>query len=187
MPISPAKRQLRKRLENGKHPLPVSVNLSRLDFELCDIAKIIIDTTNGLDRKYLVIEVTESALSMNQSQLGDAVGRLRDEGFSVWLDDFGSGYSSLNVLKDYSFDLLKIDMRFLEGFGRNENLRPILETIIELCDVLNMKALAEGVETQQEYDFLKTIGCDRVQGYLFSKPVTRVTLNEMFENGSLSV
>ncbi len=178
---------IRDEIENGKHPLPVSVNLSRLDFELCDIAKIIIDTTKGLDKKYLVIEVTESALTKNQSHLGEAVAKLRSEGFSVWLDDFGSGYSSLNVLKDYSFDLLKIDMRFLEGFGKNENLRPILETIIELCRVLNMKALAEGVETQQEYDFLKSIGCDRVQGYLFSKPVTRVALKEMFDEGRLPV
>ena len=178
---------IRDEIENGKHPLPVSVNLSRLDFELCDIAKIIIDTTKGLDRKYLVIEVTESALSKDQSQLGEAVVKLRAEGFSVWLDDFGSGYSSLNVLKDYSFDLLKIDMRFLEGFGKNENLRPILETIIELCEVLNMKALAEGVETQQEYEFLKSIGCDRVQGYLFSRPVTRVDLKKMFNEGRLPV
>ena len=110
---------------------------------------------------------------------------LRISKHNLWLDDFGAGYSSFNVLKDYSFDVLKIDMKFLDDFGQNERFEPILKSIIDLCGKLNMISLAEGVETQEEYDFLRENGCDRLQGYLFSKPVPMDQLQEMFTDGRL--
>ena len=114
-----------------------------------------------------------------------AVEKLHSAGFHVLMDDFGSGYSSLNVLKDYEFDVLKIDMRFLEDFGKSDNLRPILENIIRMAESLNMHSLAEGVETKEEYDFLKDLGCDMVQGYLFSKPLILDDLKIFLESDSL--
>ena len=166
-------------------PLHVSVNLSRLDFDLCDIAQDIIDNAKDIPRDLLVIEVTESTLNESHTELKKAMERLRRDGFKIWLDDFGSGYSSLNVLKDYDFDVLKIDMRFLEDFGKSDNLRPILENIIRMAESLNMHSLAEGVETKEEYDFLKDLGCDMVQGYLFSKPLILDDLKIFLESDSL--
>ena len=178
---------IRDELKNHDRSLPVSINLSRLDFELCDIADIIIETVGNIPKEYLIIEITESALNKNRNELKKSLDRLKNAGFNVWLDDFGSGYSSLNVLKDFDFDVLKIDMRFLEDFGNSDNLKPIMETIIRLCDDLNMQSLAEGVETKEEYEFLNEIGCNRVQGFLFSKPVTRNEFKTMVANGTLSI
>ncbi len=176
---------IRSAMSEKNKPLHVSVNLSRLDFDLCDIAESIIETAKGIPRDLLVIEVTESTLNESKTELKKAMEKLRKEGFKIWLDDFGSGYSSLNVLKDYDFDVLKIDMRFLEDFGNSDNLRPILENIIRMAGSLNMHSLAEGVETKEEYDFLKDLGCDMVQGYLFSKPLMREELKTLLEGGSL--
>ena len=112
---------------------------------------------------------------------------LRTSGFNIWLDDFGSGYSSLNVLKDYQFDVMKIDMKFLSGFNDNEKTRMILKNIVALTKQLNMISLTEGVETQEQYDFLKSIGCDLVQGYLFSKPLPKSDICEMIQSNKFNI
>ncbi len=176
---------LRKELK--QKVLPVSLNLSRLDFELTDVAQLIISMEDkyGVDREYLEIEITESALTRNTDALNEAMNSLRISKHNLWLDDFGAGYSSFNVLKDYSFDVLKIDMKFLENFGKNDRFKPIIRSIIGLCNELNMISLAEGVETEQEYEFLKENGCARMQGYLFSKPVPLDDLIKLFEEGRL--
>ncbi|MBR5375890.1 MAG: EAL domain-containing protein [Lachnospiraceae bacterium] len=167
--------------------LPVSVNLSRLDFELCDIA----GEVRRLAKQYevpsedLEIEITESALSHNPEALDRAMNSFRLAKHNLWLDDFGAGYSSFNVLKNYSFDVLKLDMKFLEGFGENERFEPIMHSIISLCEKLGMISLAEGVETGEEYEFLKKCGCCRMQGYLFSKPVPIDGLKELLESGRI--
>ena len=174
--------------ERGHTLLPVSINLSRLDFELCDIANVItdIETRYSVPKEQLEIEITESALSRNAAALNAAMDNLRVSRHNLWLDDFGAGYSSFNVLKDYSFDVLKIDMKFLDDFGRNERFEPIIGSIISLCRELKMISLAEGVETKEQYEFLKSIGCNRMQGYLFSKPLPREELRGLFEKGVLS-
>ncbi len=168
---------------------PVSLNFSRLDFELCDIVGILEKFAQqyGVPREYLDVEITESALTAQQTFLQSAMKELRKYGYKVWLDDFGSGYSSLNVLKDYQFDVLKIDMKFLSGFSNNEKTRPILQNIVDLTRQLNMISLTEGVETQEQFDFLAKIGCQRAQGYLFSKPVPIDQLREKITSGELSV
>ena len=171
----------------GQLILPVSINLSRLDFELCDVAQVISDITEryNVPREYLEIEITESALGKNAQALNAAMENLRVSKHNLWLDDFGAGYSSFNVLKDYSFDVLKIDMKFLDDFGNNARFEPIISSIVSLCRELKMISLAEGVETREEYEFLKKNGCDRMQGYLFSKPVPREDLLELFKKGLL--
>ena len=182
-------RDYRDASDNKKPFAPVSLNFSRLDFELCDIVGYLCETVEkyGVPKNFIDIEITESALTDQQDFLPSAIKNLRSFGYKVWLDDFGSGYSSLNVLKDYQFDVLKIDMKFLSGFKDNEKTRPILENIVSLTKQLKMLSLTEGVETAEQLSFLEAIGCDRAQGYLFSKPVPIETLRERISAGELKI
>ena len=165
-------RDLRAELDAGKPVVPVSLNFSRLDFELYDVPAFLREMTQKYDvpSNLLDVEITESALTEQLSELQKTMASLREGQFSLWLDDFGSGYSSLNVLKDFRFNVLKIDMAFLRGFPQNEKAGPILESIVMLAKELNMVTLCEGVETKEQFDFLHAIGCDRAQGYYFGKP-----------------
>ena len=176
-------------VECGEPFAPVSLNFSRLDFELCDIVGSLTELVEkyNVPKQYIEVEVTESALTDQQDFLPAALKRLRQSGYSIWLDDFGSGYSSLNVLKDYQFDVLKIDMKFLSGFGSNNKTMPILKNIINLTQQLDMLSLTEGVETQEQYDFLRSIGCNRAQGYLFGKPTPIEALRERIRKGEIAV
>ncbi|MBQ8967492.1 MAG: EAL domain-containing protein [Ruminococcus sp.] len=182
-------RDYRDATANGRTFVPVSLNFSRLDFELCDIVAELKYRAEkyGVPPAFLDVEITESALTDNQGLLKEAMAKLREAGYSVWLDDFGSGYSSLNVLKDYQFDVLKIDMKFLSGFENNPKTRPIIQNIVNLTKELDIISLTEGVETREQYDFLSSINCGRVQGYLFSKPVPEEELRKLVEEGKLKV
>ena len=165
-------RDLKKDIDYNMAVVPVSVNLSRLDFEICDI-KAEIDKCRekyGIPNYLLNIEITESAIASGEDFLGQQIKKFRDDGYQVWMDDFGAGYSSLNNLKVYDFDVLKIDMNFLRSFENNKKSKVILATIVNMAKELGMHTLAEGVETQEQYDFLKRIGCEKLQGYLFGKP-----------------
>lgn len=166
-------RELRDDIEYGKAVLPVSVNLSRLDFQLCDIKEEIDKCRAKYDiPTYLLnIEITESAIASGESFLGDQIKKFRESGYQVWMDDFGAGYSSLNNLKVYDFDVLKIDMNFLRSFETNKKSKVILATIVNMAKELGMHTLAEGVETKEQYEFLRDIGCEKLQGYLFGKPI----------------
>ncbi len=163
---------LRSDIEYGIAVLPVSVNLSRLDFELCDIKKHIDYCRDKykIPEYLLNIEITESAVASGENFLGEQIRRFRESGYQVWMDDFGSGYSSLNNLKIYDFDVLKIDMNFLRSFDTNKRTQVILATIVNMAKELGMHTLAEGVETKEQYEFLRRIGCEKLQGYLFGKP-----------------
>ncbi len=168
---------------------PVSINFSRLDFELCDIVgelKRLAEKYN-VPQRFIDVEITESALTEQQDLLKKAMRSLKESGYKVWLDDFGSGYSSLNVLKDYQFDVLKIDMNFLSGFSDNDKTRPILSNIVSLTQQLGMVSLTEGVEQNDQFDFLASIGCERAQGYLFSKPVPYERIKELIDEGKLKI
>ena len=160
--------------EDGLEVAPVSINLSRLDFELCDIVSEVkaILAEFSVSHDMFSIEVTESALAGNQEFLKSEIDRFRSEGFEVWMDDFGSGYSSLHLLTDYKFDLVKVDMGFLRDFEKNEQSRIILAHIISMAKELGLKTLVEGVETPDQLAFLKAIGCGRAQGYLLGRPAS---------------
>ena len=153
-------RRIRECLDSGLPVLPTSMNFSRLDFELMDAVGELEKLVEKYDipKEYLHVEITESALTEDVEGLKSAMDRLHRSGYSIWLDDFGSGYSSMNVLKDFRFDLLKIDMEFLKNFSGNENSRKIISTIIELAQKLDMMTLSEGVETQEAVDFLREAG-----------------------------
>ena len=156
---------------NRRLDVPVSVNLSRLDYELCDIFEIAESAVraNKVPRSSLCIEITESVIANNEQLMHRYIDRFREAGYSVWMDDFGSGYSSLNVLKDFMFDELKIDMRFLSDISSRS--RTILASIINMAKEIGIQTLAEGVETEEQFEFLRNIGCEKVQGYLFGKPM----------------
>lgn len=167
-------KDLRWLMDNGRPAVPVSLNFSRLDFELTDVVDLLCSCT----RKYNIlpemihVEVTESALSDNLDSLHRDLDRLKSLGFPLWLDDFGSGYSSLNVLKDFEFDVMKIDMVFLSSFHeKEEKTKAVLKNIVSMANDLGMHTLTEGVETVEAAEYLKSIGCERLQGYLFGKPM----------------
>ena len=151
----------------------ISVNLSRVDFQLSNMLEEIQSICRAYDvpEGYLHIEITESALNDNDEFLRHEIQRFHDAGFELWMDDFGSGYSSLNNLKDFQFDLLKIDMEFLRDFDTKPQARVILEAIVDMAKKLGIHTLCEGVETEEQYAFLRSIGCEVLQGYLFSPPL----------------
>ena len=154
--------------------VPVSVNLSRLDFELTDAFSMVENTVARYEmpRQMLHVEVTESALNENTEELVHDLERFRRAGYQVWLDDFGSGYSSLNTLKDYVFDVVKIDMAFLREFESKPQSRVIIASVVNMAKQLGMQTLIEGVETPEQFEFLCGIGCEFVQGYLVGKPLS---------------
>ena len=179
-------RKMRECLDKNLPVFPTSLNFSRLDFELMDavgeLEKLV--EKYQIPRKYLHVEITESALSDDVSRLQKSMRILREKGYSIWLDDFGSGYSSMNVLKDYKFDLLKIDMVFLKNFTGNENAHKIIKSILDLAKDLGMMTLTEGVETQEAVDFLQSAGCGRLQGYFYGKPMTYDEIYAKLQDGT---
>ena len=157
----------------GWELLRVSVNLSRADFRLMDMVQAVEDVRLRYDmaRSLLNIEVTEGAQSDDEKFLQGEIARFRAAGYEVWMDDFGSGYSSLNNVKDYVFDVLKIDMNFLRSFDTNPKSAIVIRSIVNMAKELGLHTLAEGVETEAQFEFLREIGCEKVQGYLFSPPM----------------
>ena len=124
---------------------------------------------------------------MDSGELKKAVHNLREDDYELWLDDFGSAYSSLNVLKDYEFNTLKIDLLFLRDFAKDGKATPILKSIVAMAKVLGMSTVAEGVETREAADFLNEIGCERLQGYFFGKPMPAEALQEKIASGEYTV
>lgn len=166
-------KDLRDDIDSGYAYQPISVNLSRLDFELSDIKKIVDSAVAKYDvpKEYIVLEVTESAFASDLSNLGEVISAFRADGYQVWIDDFGSGYSSFNNLQTYDFDFLKIDMNFLRNFDKTPKSKVIIASIVDMAKKLGIHTLAEGVETLEQYEYLKQIGCELIQGYYFSKPL----------------
>ena len=171
--IEQACKDLRDDIDSGFAYQPISVNLSRLDFELSDIKKVVDNAVAkyNVPKEYIVLEVTESAFASDLSNLGEVISAFRADGYQVWIDDFGSGYSSFNNLQTYDFDFLKIDMNFLRNFDKTPKSKVIIASIVDLAKKLGIHTLAEGVETEDQYEYLKQIGCELIQGYYFSKPL----------------
>lgn len=179
-------RRLRESMDAKLPVLPVSLNFSRLDFELMDAVEELEKRVEkyNIPKDYVHVEITESALTESEEILHRAVEEFHKRGYVVWLDDFGSGYSSMNVLKDFRFDLLKIDMVFLKGFAGNNNSKSIIKNIIDLANTLNMETLTEGVESEDAVEFLKEAGCKRMQGYYYGKPQPYEELLEKIKDGT---
>lgn len=159
--------------EKGYPQVPVSVNVSRADIYNADLADILIKsiTRYGLSPACLHLEITESAYTENPEQVIEAVGHLRELGFVIEMDDFGSGYSSLNMLNKMPVDILKLDMKFIQNMTAQPADRGILHFIMELARWMNLEVVAEGVETREQLEYLRDAGCDYVQGYYFARPM----------------
>jgi EAL domain-containing protein (putative c-di-GMP-specific phosphodiesterase class I) len=163
--------------------LQVSVNVSRKDLfssSLCDLLRDIV-SENGLTMDDLVLEVTESAYSQDTAQMLQAVNALRDAGFKIEMDDFGSGYSSLNMLCLMPIDALKIDMKYVRNIVSSKTGYRIVELVVEMARALNVPTIVEGVEDQEQYELVRRVGCDVVQGYYFSKPVDAAGFEKLIE------
>ena len=163
--------ELKRRMDAGEEMIPVSLNLSRLDFELTDIVRVIDDTVHefGIPQDMLRFELTESLIAVDMEAMKHEAARLREHGFKVWMDAFGAGYSSLKVLKDFTLDGLKIDMDMIRAID-DERAIIIVSAIIAMAQKLGIPALSKGVETREQLEFLKKAGCDLAQGYLFGRP-----------------
>ena len=176
-------------IDAGKRCVRRSINLSRLDYQLCDIFAAVdeIVTSTNFPKSKIHIEFTESAFTQDVEYFATVVERFRSAGYGVWMDDFGSGYSSLNLLKDYNFDMLKIDVEFLRGLEQSSRTRDIVASVVDMAKKLGIQTLAEGVETEEQYQFLRSIGCEMVQGYLFAKPTPMREIDEKVARGELTI
>lgn len=160
-------------IEQGRKIVPISVNVSRAHFTRNDLAQHICAIVDKYKVPHDVIELelTESAFFDDKKLLLDTVKQLRDSGFSVSMDDFGAGYSSLNSLKEMQIDVLKIDADFFRGADVEERGLLIVSEVIDLAKKLKMKIVAEGIESREQVDFLAAQKCDLIQGYFFAKPM----------------
>ena len=165
--------KMKAQAQAGLYVVPESVNLSRSDFDACDIVEEIrrrVDAS-GISRDKLTVEITESVVGRDSIFMKEQVERFQSLGFQVWMDDFGSGYSSLDVLQDIHFDVLKFDMRFMQRFNEREEGKIILTELIRMAIGLGIETVCEGVETEEQVEFLREIGCTKLQGFYFCKAI----------------
>ena len=162
--------------------LPVSINVSRIDMFDPKVVDIItsIAKENEIEPKNLYLEITESGYNNETNQIIGIIDELRNRGFKIEIDDFGSGYSSLNTLATLSFDVLKLDMKFVKDMFKNDKTLKMVGIVSDIAKYLNVKMIAEGVEEKNQLDKLKELKYDIIQGYYFSKPVSSVEFEEFF-------
>lgn len=175
---------IRGLIDEGVQPVPVSVNVSRADIYLVDVAAELhaLVERYGIDPSLIEVEITESAYSERPDRIVAAFDELAERGFTVLMDDFGSGYSSLNMLKDINVDVLKIDMRFLDRDDRRS--KDIMESVIRMARWLDLPVIAEGVETREQVNFLLDVGCSYAQGYYYARPMEAAAFEALLTDGS---
>ena len=171
-------------IKRGIKPVPISINVSRVDVFTIDIYKTLIDLANkyNVPRNLIKVEITESAYAENSEIIGELVDKLRKEDFMILMDDFGSGYSSLNMLSNIEVDAIKLDALFLR---RNENevvALKILESVVNMSKQIGLPMIVEGVEDKEQVDFLSDLGCRYAQGYYYNKPLAIPVFEKLLEN-----
>ncbi len=173
-------------VNTGHYMCSHSINLSRSDFDMCDMVQEIVTRVDksGIHRDKINIEITESTLVNDFKFMLSQIEKFKRLGFSVWMDDFGSGYSSLNTLARIPFDLIKFDMVFLRNFDQGENAKIILAELMRMAAALGKDTVCEGVETAEQMEFLQEIGCSRMQGYYYCKPVSLEQILDRYKNGT---
>lgn len=175
-------RYLRKWLDEGREVHPISVNVSRIDLYDPKLVQHLVNLREKyqLPSQYLELEITESAYTEDPEQIITITRQLREAGFVILMDDFGTGYSSLNMLKDIQIDVLKLDMGFLKSSDYSAKGGNILTAILKMAESLKMQTIAEGVETKEQVEFLKKIGCQCVQGFYFARPMPAQEYERLF-------
>lgn len=173
---------LRKWIDSGKEPIPISVNLSKVHLYNPNIAEDLYSLAlrYNIPTSLIEVELTESMNFENMSMLLSVVDRLKKFDFIISIDDFGTGYSSLNLLKDLPVDVLKIDREFLSEAADQKRGRQVIASIIDMAKRLDMKTVAEGVEYKEQADFLTAVNCDYVQGFFFSQPISISDFEAMY-------
>ena len=171
-------KEIKVRYEAGLPLLPVSVNFSRQDFDYIDV----VDEINriydeydisqyGIDKSYFFIEITEQGMATATDKFYEQLAKIRKSGYKLWVDDFGSGYSSLNVFSNFDIDLIKFDMDLLRNLdAHNGTNRVLIKAMIDVAHTLGIHTLCEGLETEEQKQFLINSGCELAQGYLYHKP-----------------
>ena len=169
----------------GLTVVPHSINLSRSDFDSCDIVDEICKRVDnaGISRDMITIEITESIIGSDFNFMKQQVERFQRLGFPVWMDDFGSGYSSLDVLQSIRFDLIKFDMSFMRKLDEGTEGKIILRELMRMANALGVDTVCEGVETEEQRRFLQEIGCSKLQGYFFCKPISQSEVYERYDKG----
>ena len=181
------------RLREAGHALcPVSINFSRLDFEACDLVERVVGTLDrySLSHDLVRVEITESAFAEDASEIKSALDGFHANGLQVWMDDFGSGYSALNVLREYDFDLVKFDMIFLRGLDAASAGDPsaiMLTSLASMAKELGLQTLIEGVERTEDLRFLQSVGFDKIQGYVYGRPRSFDDVRELLETATYVV
>ncbi len=173
--------------EAGMPVVPHSLNLSREDFDSCDIVEEVrrrVDEA-GVGRDMLRIEITESIVGSDFEFMKEQILRFQGLGFQVWMDDFGSGYSALDVLQNIHFDQIKFDMLFMERFGENEESKIILTELLEMARELGIETVVEGIETEEQVEFLKKIGGTKLQGYYYCRPIPLEDIARRYRTGTM--
>ncbi|QFJ56348.1 EAL domain-containing protein [Pseudobutyrivibrio xylanivorans] len=178
-------KKMQTQAEKGLYVVPVSVNLSKSDFYSCNIVNEIISRVDAakVPRERLVIEITESVVADDVEFMLEEIKRFQENGFSVWMDDYGSGYSSPSILQKIPFDLIKIDMLFVRQLEENDKAKIVLTELVRMAISLGMDTVAEGVETEGQADFLKDIGCTMLQGFYYCKPLPFEEVLERYDKG----
>lgn len=163
-------RFIRQCIDEGMPDCPISVNVSRAHLQDDEVLRTLEDIIrkSGIPRRLLELEITET---VDNKQVSRKAYQLKEEGYKLLMDDFGSGYSSLNILLETPFDLIKLDKKFMENMMLSDKGRLILEQVVAMANKLGLELLAEGVETKEQVELLRSIGCDQVQGYYYAKPM----------------
>jgi EAL domain-containing protein (putative c-di-GMP-specific phosphodiesterase class I) len=181
--LEQALREHNRLIANGFPPLRVSVNLSVVQFHeegfILDLTKIIKESQ--VDPRYLELEITESLFSEKTAEILVKLNTLKEMGVRIAVDDFGKGYSSLNRLRLVPFDRIKIDKEITDNIDVDNKAVSITENIVSLAKAFNASITAEGVETKEKAEFLKSLGCDEIQGYYYSKPLSAEALEGFLE------
>ncbi|MGN0367424.1 MAG: EAL domain-containing protein [Wujia sp.] len=170
---------LREWMDKGYDLVPISVNMSRRHLTTGNYLEVLdsLIAKYGIEKKYLEIELTET---VDDVQTADAINALKNQGYVLLMDDFGSGYSSLNTLKDTMFDVVKMDRFFLKDFIDSERGKKIVEHTIQMTKAIGLDMIAEGVETEEQAEFLSSCGCDKAQGFYYAKPMPVEDFNEKY-------
>jgi len=179
-------RQLRQWQERGYNHMRVSVNLSARQFRESGLQELVDSTLadTGLNPEALCLEITESNVMQNIENTIRILHDLRTMGVQLSIDDFGTGYSSLNYLKRFPIDTLKIDRSFVKGIPIDRDDTAISTAIVVLAQSMELNVVAEGVETDAQADFLNSLNCHEMQGFLFSKPVPAEVITHLLNSGS---
>ena len=175
-------KDLKENENAGYRNVPVSINFSRADFDACDLVQEICKLVDEaqIDRELINIEITESMVGSDFDYMKEQIERFRARGFQVWMDDFGSGYSSLDVLQSIKFDLIKFDMGFMRRLDEGDDGKIILKEMMKMATSLGIDTICEGVETESQVRFLQEIACSKLQGYYFMRPVPREQITEKY-------